>query len=67
MKEWEKLCKRYRSSNVERTCPSRSKASTAAENDDEILTDEFEVSSLVDICYGDPDNTGKRGLKLKVK
>ncbi|PON41822.1 C-5 cytosine methyltransferase [Parasponia andersonii] len=65
LKEWEKLCKRYRSS-IERRHPSRSKVSIAAENDTEILTDEYEVSSLVDICYGDPNNTGKRGLKFKV-
>jgi hypothetical protein len=26
----------------------------------------FEVEKLVDICYGDPDKTGKRGLYLKV-
>jgi hypothetical protein len=28
--------------------------------------EDFEVSRLVDICYGDPDKTGKRGLYLKV-
>ncbi|XP_062073414.1 DNA (cytosine-5)-methyltransferase CMT2 [Humulus lupulus] len=66
LREWEKLCKRYRSSSVERTRPSRSKASTAVEDDHENSTEEFEVSSLVDICYGDPNNTGKRGLNFKV-
>lgn len=67
MKEWEKLCKRYRSTKVERTHPSRSKASRESEIDDELPSDdEFEVSRLVDICYGDPAHTGKRGLKFKV-
>lgn len=27
---------------------------------------EYEVDKLVDICYGDPTETGKRGLKFKV-
>ncbi|XP_024030561.1 DNA (cytosine-5)-methyltransferase CMT3 isoform X2 [Morus notabilis] len=67
LKEWEKLCKRYRSTKVERTHPSRSKASRESENDDELPSDdEFEVSRFVDICYGDPAHTGKRGLKFKV-
>lgn len=29
-------------------------------------SDEYEVEKLVDICFGDPTKTGKRGLKLKV-
>lgn len=32
-----------------------------------IATGEYEVSKLVDICYGDPNKTGKRGLNFKVK
>lgn len=32
----------------------------------ELPTSEYEVSSLVDICYGDPTETGKRGLKFMV-
>lgn len=27
---------------------------------------EYEVEKLVDICYGDPSDTGERGLKFKV-
>lgn len=27
---------------------------------------ELEVASLTDICYGDPTNSGKRGVKFKV-
>lgn len=35
-------------------------------DDADVLPGEFEVASLVDICYGDIDETGKRGLKFKV-
>ncbi|GMJ12548.1 chromomethylase 2 [Hibiscus trionum] len=34
--------------------------------DDADTSAELEVSGLVDICYGDPCNTGNRGLKFKV-
>ncbi|KAF4401783.1 hypothetical protein G4B88_000831 [Cannabis sativa] len=66
LREWDKLCKRYRSHNVGRTHSSRSKASTEVEDDHESSTEEFEVSNFVDICYGDPNKTGKRGLNFKV-
>lgn len=39
---------------------------TSPNDEDELPTSEFEVSSLVDICYGDPTRTGKRGLKFMV-
>ena len=29
-------------------------------------SDEYEVASLVDICYGDPNKNGKIGLHFKV-
>lgn len=32
----------------------------------QVAKGEFEVSSLVDICYGDPNGTGHRGLHFKV-
>ncbi|KAK9144175.1 hypothetical protein Sjap_004078 [Stephania japonica] len=70
LKEWEKLYKRYGVERVERTCRSNSKVSEASEAKDsvsspEISPEDFEVSRLVDICYGDPSETGKRGLKFK--
>ncbi|KAE8727433.1 DNA (cytosine-5)-methyltransferase CMT2 [Hibiscus syriacus] len=72
LKEWEKLCKRYVVHNVEKTYPSRSRTSEAVADNDRPekvadSSDELEVSGLVDICYGDPCNTGKRGLKFKVR
>lgn len=60
-------------SDVGRTYPSRAKTFRADEwiknsvDADEIPTDEYEVSRLVDICFGDPNETGKRGLNFKVK
>ncbi|XVF13724.1 hypothetical protein REPUB_Repub08aG0232300 [Reevesia pubescens] len=73
LKEWEKLCKRYAVDNVERKYASRSTTSQVERNDGnspkdaDIAPGEFEVSSLVDICYGDPCNTGNRGLNFKVR
>ncbi|MBA0796528.1 hypothetical protein Gohar_007291, partial [Gossypium harknessii] len=72
LKEWEKLCKRYVVDNLERTYPSRFRASEAImknaspAKDADTSADELEVSGLVDVCYGDPCNTGNRGLKFKV-
>lgn len=37
-----------------------------SQSDKEESTGEYEVSHLVDICYGDPDERGKRGLHFKV-
>ncbi|XP_020227440.1 DNA (cytosine-5)-methyltransferase CMT2 isoform X2 [Cajanus cajan] len=70
LKEWEKLCKRYNATDAERTFPIRSNCSGAKKQ----LSSEvhgtaagtFEVSKFVDICFGDPNETGKRGLYLKV-
>ncbi|TYG58151.1 hypothetical protein ES288_D08G199100v1 [Gossypium darwinii] len=73
LKEWEKLCKRYVVDNLERTYPSRFRASEAVmknaspAKDADTSADELEVSCLVDVCYGDPCNTGNRGLKFKVR
>lgn len=71
LKEWEKLCKRF-ASDVERTYQSRSVDSKLIAKADSLPNpktskDEFEVESLVDVCYGDPCRTGKYGLKFKVR
>lgn len=42
------------------------KSNPHARDDSSMDSEEFEVSRLVDICYGDPANVGKRGLKFKV-
>lgn len=69
MKAWEKLCEKYvrhgkaKSSNSNVRAPRKDNGddSSSSESDEE-----FVVSKLVDICYGDPTNVGKRGLKFKV-
>lgn len=71
LKEWEKLYKRYTETTLGRTRSVRSKDEGVkkrdhSEEEAEVPGDELEVSSLVDICYGDPNETGKRGLKFKV-
>lgn len=70
LKEWEKLCKRFKVSDGERTMPLRSKSSGVKKQVNsqacDIPASEYEVSRLVDICYGDPSKTGKRSLYLKV-
>ncbi|XP_028783969.1 DNA (cytosine-5)-methyltransferase CMT2 [Neltuma alba] len=71
LKEWEKLCKRYKVNDAERTVLLRStRSEEKMQRDsqaDSIPPDELEVSRLVDICYGDPSETGKRGLYFKVR
>nr|CAD1831004.1 unnamed protein product [Ananas comosus var. bracteatus] len=70
LKAWEKLCEKYvrhgkaKSSNSNVRAPRKDNGddSSSSESDEE-----FVVSKLVDICYGDPTNVGKRGLKFKVR
>lgn len=58
--------------NDQRTDTLRSVYSTkeasesSSSSDDDSDSEEYEVEKLVDICYGDPDKTGKNGLKFKV-
>lgn len=72
LKGWQKLCKRYAINIKEKARPSRTKASKLVTKDVSFSTGagtaagEFEVASIVDICYGDPNKRGKRGLKFKV-
>lgn len=72
LKEWGKLCKRYVRNNGHTTdtlnpgnsTKEATESSSSTEDDSE--PEEYEVEKLVDICYGDPDKTGERGLKFKV-
>lgn len=72
MKEWDKLCKRYVFNNDQRTDTLRSVNSiketneSSSSRDDDSDSEEYEVEKLVDIYFGDPDKTGKNGLKFKV-
>ncbi|XP_073114206.1 DNA (cytosine-5)-methyltransferase CMT2 isoform X2 [Elaeis guineensis] len=70
--EWEKLCKRY-VVNIGKKKDSTSWKSNVKDSRKEAQTysaipaAEYEVLRIVDICYGDPTNVGKRGLKFKVR
>ncbi|KNA23044.1 hypothetical protein SOVF_028590 [Spinacia oleracea] len=73
LKNWEILCKKFVIEEKQKPFPSPQKVSDLAEAcsdgqpDSESGADELEVSSLVDICYGDIDESGKQGLKFKVR
>lgn len=73
------MCKKYALSDTDRmpesksTKPTRNNSKSANNgiipNGECEVSDgdeEYEVSSILDICYGDPEGTGKRGLKFKV-
>ncbi|KAL8536466.1 hypothetical protein ACS0TY_011903 [Phlomoides rotata] len=71
LKIWEKLCKLY-VSDIERTLKSGLEDPPEAEgsvsqSDTEVSSEEYEVAYLVDICYGDPSEGGKRALHFKVR
>ncbi|XP_042453142.1 DNA (cytosine-5)-methyltransferase CMT2-like isoform X1 [Zingiber officinale] len=72
LKEWEKLCKRYKVnvSTVSDSCSKTSKVKDPPRksgSQSNISKGEYEVSKIVDICYGDPADEGKPGLKFKVR
>ncbi|KAJ7953371.1 Cytosine-specific methyltransferase [Quillaja saponaria] len=72
LKEWEKLCKRYRVDDAEKKHQLRSntskgvRSSVNSYSDDEGSTGEYEVSRIIDICFGDPNENGKSGINFKV-
>ncbi|THG09868.1 hypothetical protein TEA_008687 [Camellia sinensis var. sinensis] len=73
LNEWNILCKQYVVSNASKTHEPNSIVKKAAKkdvnskNDHKTRKGEYEVASLVDICYGDPNETGKRGLHFQVR
>ncbi|KAG6469020.1 hypothetical protein ZIOFF_073717 [Zingiber officinale] len=72
LKEWEKLCKRYKVnvSTISDSCSKTSKVKDPPRksgSQSNISKGEYEVSKIVDICYGDPADEGKPGLKFKVR
>lgn len=71
LKAWENLCKKYingdrdvsvkrRKENSRKNNSNKNKSSSSSDGE------EYEVWKLVDICYGDPNNHGNRGLHFKV-
>ncbi|KAI5657423.1 hypothetical protein M9H77_26216 [Catharanthus roseus] len=70
LKEWDKLCKRHAQKLHIEERPRVTRADdkdTKAKTDDKKRDKEYQVESLVDICYGDPVGTGKCGLKFQVR
>ncbi|KAI3457882.1 hypothetical protein Pfo_014545 [Paulownia fortunei] len=69
LKEWDSMCRKYGSHEEKEL---RSRIIREADEDkqskrDHKISSEYEVEKLVDICYGDPTDTGKRGLNFKVR
>ena len=73
LKHWENLCKKFVTEVVETCFSSPENVADATEmnldgqSGSDISDEELEVLSLVDICYGAAEESGKRGLKLKVR
>ncbi|KAK1417776.1 hypothetical protein QVD17_26910 [Tagetes erecta] len=73
LKEWERLCKLYiledSDKMIETSCVGENESTIDGSSllDTDVAPGEYEVSSLVDICYGDPSETGLHGLKFKVR
>ncbi|KAL2527639.1 DNA (cytosine-5)-methyltransferase CMT2 [Abeliophyllum distichum] len=68
LKEWDRLSKIYANHEVKELKPRVREV----DEDKNLKADgkrnhEYEVDKLVDICYGDPTETGKRGLKFQVR
>ncbi|KAM7269865.1 hypothetical protein ACFE04_025362 [Oxalis oulophora] len=62
VKAWDKLCEKYLvKEDLQTSKPLKS------EDIDKVPPGEFEVERLIDICFGDPTDTGKCGLKFQVR
>ncbi|CAI9762558.1 unnamed protein product [Fraxinus pennsylvanica] len=73
LRSWEKLCKSYvcdldrtHEFGLEDDC-EESDGNINSQLDEEVSSEEYEVSCLVDICYGDHGERGKRGIHFKVR
>ncbi|KAK9157092.1 hypothetical protein Scep_003666 [Stephania cephalantha] len=70
LKEWERLCKEFSLLGTE-TSKKRFTSTTClddnetVEDDSKVPSGEFEVGSLVGICFGDPNKTRKKRLHFK--
>ncbi|KAL9683804.1 hypothetical protein QQ045_021230 [Rhodiola kirilowii] len=73
LKEWESLCKRHVVNRKGEVINSNTKSlrghekSILSETRDKSPSGEYEVERIVDICYSDTDDSGKRELKFKVR
>ncbi|XP_056694557.1 DNA (cytosine-5)-methyltransferase CMT2 isoform X1 [Spinacia oleracea] len=74
LKQWDKLCKTYIDKAGNKTMSSprvqrqlQSPKSNDSRNKNKKPSAEYEVASIVDICYGDPNQSGKHGLHFEVR
>lgn len=70
LKEWDKLCRQYAPKTDGIKARKNSKIFRGGQDskyENMVPPGEFEVASLVDICYGDPCKTGKRCLNFLVR
>uniref|UniRef100_A0ACD5XSJ3 Uncharacterized protein n=1 Tax=Avena sativa TaxID=4498 RepID=A0ACD5XSJ3_AVESA len=69
LKQWDALCKKYDVHNINSLGSDLPRSSNDEEDDENepLPNGTFEVEKLVDICYGDPNSTGKVGLCFKVR
>ncbi|XP_027180268.1 DNA (cytosine-5)-methyltransferase CMT2-like [Coffea eugenioides] len=73
LKRWKQLCESYIFNDLknppedgtDNQIEGESNETSKLANEDP--DGEYEVSCLVDICYGDPNETGKHGLHFKVR
>lgn len=71
LKAWEKLCKKYLNDDKDTSVKRRKEDSRKSNSDKKKSSsssdeEEYEVWKFVDICYGDPNSNGNRGLYFKV-
>ncbi|CAA6658663.1 unnamed protein product [Spirodela intermedia] len=72
LREWETLCRKFSLIGCDNS--SSDERESCVEDEDyyeeegtSISCGEYEVGRIVGICYGDPSNIGKVGLKFKVR
>ncbi|XP_047056253.1 DNA (cytosine-5)-methyltransferase CMT1-like [Lolium rigidum] len=65
LRHWDALCKKYDVHN--RNSLPRTSNNDEDDENENLPEGTFEVEKLVDICYGDPNSTGKAGLWFKVR
>ncbi|XP_037427376.1 DNA (cytosine-5)-methyltransferase CMT1-like [Triticum dicoccoides] len=69
LQHWNALCKKYvvHSSNSSGSDLAQMSNDDEGDENEALPNDLFEVERLLDICYGDPNKTGKDGLWFKVR
>ncbi|KAG0476467.1 hypothetical protein HPP92_013308 [Vanilla planifolia] len=70
LKEWKKLCEKFNLDVEHPPTPNETEDVSYEQNNGDsspIPKGEFEVDHFVDICYGDPNEIGKKELMFKVR